>query len=78
MDHLQSLNLLSDAQHGFRSQKLCKFHLILVINELAKSLGSGDQIDVILFDFQKSFNKVPQDKLLVKLQQNGIKGQLHK
>ena len=50
--------------------------LILVINELAKSLDNGDQIDVILLDFQKAFEKVPHEKLLVKLQQCGIRGQL--
>ena len=74
MDHLQSLNLLSDAQHGFRRKRSCESQLILVINELAKSLNNGDQIDVILLDFQKAFDNVPHEKLLIKLQQYGITG----
>ena len=78
MDHLQSLNLLSDAQHGFRRKRSCESQLILVINELAESLNNGDQMDVILLDFQKVFDKVPHQKLLVKLQQYGIRGQLHR
>ena len=78
MDHLQSLNLLSDAQHGFRRKRSCESQLILVINELAESLNNGDQMDVILLDFQKAFDKVPYQKLLVKLQQYGIRGQLHR
>ena len=75
MDHLQSLNLLSDAQHGFRRKRSCESQLILVVNELAKCLNNGDQIDVILLDFQKAFEKVPHEKLLVKLLQYGIRGQ---
>ena len=59
MDHLQSLNLVSDAQHVFRRKRSCESQLILVINELVKSLDSGDQIDVILLDFQKAFDKTP-------------------
>ena len=78
MDHLQSLNLLSGAQHGFRRKRSCESQLILVINELAKSLNNGDQIDVILLDFQKAFDNVPHEKLLIKLQQYGITGQLHR
>ena len=74
MDNLQSLNLLSVAQHGFRRKRSCESQLILVINELAKSLNNGDQIDVILLDFQKAFDKVPHEKLLIKLQQYGITG----
>ena len=78
MDHLQSLNLLSDSQHGFRTKRSCESQLILVINELAESLNNGDQINVILLDLQKAFDKVPHENLLVKLQQYGIRGQLHR
>ena len=77
MDHLESYNLLSDAQHGFRRHRSCESQLILCINDIAKSLDSGDQTDAILLDFQKAFDKVSHLKLLHKLNQYGIRGQLN-
>jgi hypothetical protein len=35
---------------------------------------SGKQIDAILLDFSKAFDKVPHTGLLMKLDHNGIRG----
>lgn len=78
MDHLENYKLLSDAQHGFRRHRSCESQLILCVNDIAKSLDSGYQTDVILLDFQKAFDKVSHLKLLYKLSQYGIRGQLNK
>ena len=53
MDHVENYKLLSDAQHGFRRHRSCESQLTLSINDIAKSLDSGDQTDDILLDFQK-------------------------
>jgi hypothetical protein len=51
--------------------------LILSIDDLAKSLDVGEQVDCILVKFSKAFDKVPHSRLLVKLQHYGVRGHLH-
>jgi hypothetical protein len=43
-------------------------------HELAKSLESGIQQDLIILDFSKTFDKVPHQRLLSKLDFYGIRG----
>lgn len=73
--HLDKNNILHDSQHGFRSKRSCETQLIISIQDLAKSLASGDQIDVILLDFSKAFDKVPHQRLIHKLNYYGIRNQ---
>jgi hypothetical protein len=47
--------------------------LIITIDALAKSLAKGEQIDVILLDFSKAFDKVPHHRLLHKLDYYGVR-----
>ena len=74
MKHLDFHNILSDNQHGFRKKRSCQ--LILSIQDLASGLEDGEQIDAILLDFSKAFDKVPHQLLLLKLQHYGIRSQL--
>jgi len=53
---------------------LSLLQLILAIHDLAKSLDSGSQVDAMLLDFSKAFDKVPHQRLLYKLQYYGIHG----
>ena len=76
MKHLDLHNILSDNQHGFRKKQSCESQLILTIIDLASGLEDGEQIDAILLDFSKAFDKVPHQRLLLKLQHYGIRGQL--
>ena len=46
--------------------------LITTVQELAKNVSSGKQIDAILLDFSKAFDKVPHRRLLMKLDHYGI------
>jgi len=50
--------------------------LILTIQDLAKGLDDGSQIDAILLDFSKAFDKVPHQRLLCKLNHYGVRGQV--
>ena len=59
MKHLDFHNILSDNQHGFRKEQSCESQLILTIQDLASGLEDGEQIDAILLDFSKAFDKVP-------------------
>ena len=76
MDHLSRLNLLTDCQHGFRKQRSCETQLIITVDDLAKNLDANEQVDVILLDFSKAFDKVPHRRLLHKLQFYGVRGSL--
>ncbi|MEW8489873.1 MAG: reverse transcriptase family protein, partial [Candidatus Thiodiazotropha endolucinida] len=77
MEHiLHSQRILSDQQHGFRKRRSCESQLILTIQDLAQGLEEGEQIDAVLLDFSKTFDKVPHQRLLLKLHHFGIRGSL--
>ena len=76
MKHIDFHNILSDNQHGFRKKRSCESQLILTIQDLASGLEDGEQIDAVLLDFSKAFDNVPHQRLLLKLQHYGIRGQL--
>ena len=67
MDHFDRWNILTDKQHRFRSRRSCESQLIITIDALAKSLAKGEQVDVILLDFSKAFDKVTHHRLLHQL-----------
>ena len=70
------LNLLSNAQFGFRPRISCTSQLIHLFHTWAKSFDERKSTDVIFLDFEKAFDSVPHNRLLVKLKNYGIKGQL--
>ena len=74
IDHFDRWNILTDKQHGFRRRRSCESQLIITIDALAKSLAKGEQVDVILLDFSKAFDKVPHHRLLHKLDYYGVRG----
>ena len=75
--HMDKLGLLADSQHGFRKRRSTETQLILSIDDLAKCLDVGEQMDCILLDFSKAFDKMPHSRLLMKLQHYGVRGHPH-
>ncbi|KAK3103021.1 hypothetical protein FSP39_015814 [Pinctada imbricata] len=71
--HLEQHSILTDTQHGFRSRRSCETQLIYTVHELARNLSEGKQIDAILLDFSKAFDKVPHERLLYKLHYYGVR-----
>ena len=70
--HLSLENILGDCQHGFRSQRSCETQLVQffhdMVSNLDRALNRGHrQLDVIIMDFAKAFDKVPHKRLLYKL-----------
>ena len=59
MKHLEKHNILDVSQHGFRQSRSCETKLI-------------GQIDVIVVDVSKAFDKVPHNTLLLKLSNYGV------
>ena len=67
MDHLQKYNILSDLQHGYRNRCSTETQLLKVIDKFAKALEDEAQLDAISLDFQRAFDVVPTERLLLKL-----------
>ena len=74
--HLSSNNILINEQHGFRRRFSCETQLISGIHDWAKLINTCSQTDVILLDFSKAFDSVPHQRLLMKLDYYGIRGNM--
>jgi len=75
--HANLHNIICCEQHGFRKNHSCETQLLETVQDLASSLNAGNQIDLILLDFSKAFDKVSHQLLLHKLSHYGIRGQLY-
>ena len=73
MDHFDQHQILSDTQHGFRKRRSCETQLLVTIHDIASKLSRGKQIDAVLLDFSKAFDKVPHKRLLHKLHFYGVR-----
>ena len=73
MGHLDKHHILTDFQHGFRHGRSYET-LILTVDEIDQVLDQGKQIDCILLDFAKAFDKVSHRSLLAKLHHYGVQG----
>ena len=74
MKHLDKYNILCANQHGFRRNHSCETQLINTIHEIASLVDQRHQVDMIIMDFAKAFDKVPHQRLLLKLARYGIRG----
>lgn len=76
--HLNTHNILTDSQHGFRTRRSCETQLIVTIDNILKEMDQSNQVDTAILDFSKAFDTVPHQRLLLKLKQCGINNQLHR
>jgi len=72
--HLTSNNLLSDSQHGSLPKRSCTTRLLAAMEYCTNKIQQGQPVDVLYFDFKKSFDKVPHERLLIKLKAYAITG----
>ena len=73
MKHLDIHKILTDSQHGFRARRSCETQLLETLDDITKRAANNKQIDIILLDFSKAFDKVPHKRLLNKLNYYGIR-----
>ena len=76
MDHLEKHCLIKESQHGFVRKKSCLTNLLVFMEEVTNYLDSGYPVDVIYLDFQKAFDKVQYQRLLMKLAAHGLGGDI--
>ena len=70
-------DLISKNQHGFQAGKSCGTQLLTVFEDWTKALEDRSvSVDVIYLNIQKAFDTVPHTRLLKRLSDSGIRGNL--
>ena len=73
MDFLVRHRLLISFQHGFLKVRSCLTNMLCFLEEITKWIDEGSPVDIIYLDFQKAFDKVPHQRLLLKLKAHNIR-----
>ena len=76
VEHLVKNGLFTDDQHGFVPGRNCITQLLVCMEAWTKMMEDGDCFDVIYTDFSKAFDSVPHERLFLKLESLGIKGDI--
>ena len=66
MDFLLKHRLINHSQHGFLKARSCLTNLLCFFEEITKWVDEGSPVDIIYLDFQKAFDKVPHQRLILK------------
>ncbi len=74
INHLDDNDILCDFQHGFRQRRSCESQLLNTLRDFFNCLDRSSQVDAILLDFSKAFDKVDHSTLLLKMHNYGIQG----
>ena len=67
VEFLVKHKLINTSQHGFQKARSCLTNLLCFLEEITKWVDDGSPVDVVYLDFQKAFDKVPHQRLLLKL-----------
>src|SRR5260221_1084505 len=76
INHLNTNNLINSSQHGFTERKSCLTNLLEFLDSVTNYVDQGHPVDVIYLYLQKAFDKVPHERLLLKLKAHGITGEI--
>ncbi len=78
MDHFDRQKIHTDSQHSFQPKRSCETQLLVTTHDILQSLNDSKikQVDAIILDFSKAFDKVPYQRLSAKLEYYAIRGQL--
>ena len=70
-DFLVKHKLINPSHHGFLKARSCLTNLLCFLEEITKWVDEGSPVDVIYLDFQKAFDKVPHQRLILNLKSHG-------
>ena len=71
-EHLESSNLITDSQHGFRRGRSCLTNLLEFFHDIFSLYDKSRAVDILYLDFKKAFDKVPHKRLMAKVRSYGI------
>ena len=71
VEFLVKHNLINTSQHGFLKARSCLTNLLCFFEEITKRVDDGSPVDVVYLDFQKAFDKVTHQRLILKLKAHG-------
>ena len=75
-DHMEEFlvkhKLINTSQHGFLKARSCLTNFLCFLEDITKWVDDGSPVDVVYLDFGKAFDKVPHQRLLLKLKAHGI------
>ena len=72
MDFLTKHKLINPSLNGFLKARSCLTNVLCFFEEITKWVDEGSPVDVIHLDFQKAFDKVPHQRLILKLKSHGM------
>ena len=75
MSHAITQNIMYPLQHGFQRGLTCESQLIEFIDDVTKNLDQGKQIDCLIMDFSKAFDRISHSLIIYKLKHYGITGE---
>ena len=74
-DHLVDFlvtNNLINPYHGFLKARSCLTKIVRFLEDVTKWVDEGSPVDLIYLDLKRAFDKVPHQRLLLKLKAHGI------
>ena len=73
-------NLMGDFQHGIRNKRSCLTSLLDFYAQVVDTYDTDNNkaVDLVYLDFQKAFDKVPHERLMLKVNAHGIQGDVAK
>ena len=74
--YLETNNLLTDKQHGFRSNRSCLTQMLGHFDDIFERFTRGEDTDSIYLDYAKAFDKVDLNLLILKLKKYGFGNKL--
>ena len=78
LKYCEENNILCPEQHGFRRHHSCETQLIGLVDEVSSDLANGNEVDALILDFAKAFDKVSHALLVHKIAHLGIVGEINR
>ena len=72
MEHFDKNNILTNSQRGYHKERSCESQSIDTLHDIATMMTKGSQFDSIILYFTKASDKVPNKRLLYKLNDYGV------